>query len=214
MKMKKFILLGLCLLVFAGGAFAQNLAIGGGALFNNSWTISKGTDIIYWGDETEVNLSRQGFGAFAFFGLGKFVELNFGFMYKNPSKLKVTVTFMGYTATDEEDVSGFIDGTIALQFGAYFKYPFVLSDRLVLFPTAGVDFELTLADAYEGWWDDLWIRGGLGLDVFVTRNAFIRVHALYGFGIVAGSDTVWDWLGMDSAFSHGLLLKVGVGFMF
>ena len=212
--MKKLILLGLCLLVFAGGAFAQNMAFGGGGMFNSSWTISKAADYYYYGDELEFNFSRQGFGAFAFFGLGRYVELNFGFLYKNPSKLKVTYSLMGYTDTAEEDVSGYIDGTIALQFGAYFKYPFVLSDRIVLFPTAGVDFELTLADSSEGWWDDLWIRGGLGLDFFVSQNAFIRVHALYGYGIVVGSDTLWDYLWMDSSFSHGLLFKVGVGFMF
>ena len=226
--MKKLILVGLCLLLFTGGVFAQNMAFGGGVLFNGSWTVSKaGSDNAYWDgtwyllDSGSQTLTRQGFGGFVFFGLGRYAELNFGFLYKNPSKYVVDLNYTGYGNENYEPYGSLIDGALALQFGAYFKYPFVLSDRIVLFPTAGVDYELTLADATEGWWDDLWLRAGLGVDIFVTQKAFIRVHALYGYGVIIGyegsileNEDQWFYNGAESCFSHGFIFKVGVGFMF
>lgn len=199
----------------------MDMAFGGGGLFNASWTNGSVSNII-WNDpdmgpipvdELKLNLSRQGFGGFIFFGFGRYAELNLGFMYKNPKKIKATATVGGYTESAEEDVSNYIEGTLAMQFGIYFKYPFVMSDRLVLFPTGGIDYELSLADTVDGWWDDLWIRGGVGLDVFFNQNSFVRIHALYGFGIVVGGDEM-IWSDFDSYYSHGMLVKVGVGFMF
>lgn len=217
MDMKKGILIVLCLLVFGGGVFAQNMAFGGGVMFNLAWTNWSWEDYYYdpyymggvWvTDSWTDSLSRQGFGGFVFLGLGKYAELNFGFLYKNPSKLKYTLKDdYGFEDSDTIDVN-FIDGCLGLQFGIYFKYPFVVSDKLVVFPTAGADFELALD---ESWWNDLWIRGGIGLDIFVTQNAFVRVHALYGYGIVIDSDFHSY---TDTLYSHGLLIKAGVGFMF
>jgi hypothetical protein len=100
-----------------------------------------------------------------------------------------------------------IDPTNALQIGVYGKYPFPISDKVVVFPTGGLDIEFTLADEDEGWWSDFWIRAGVGLDYFFTDTVFLRSHAIYGVAIPFGSEA-------DPDVGHGFLFKVGVGYMF
>ena len=214
--MKRIIALGLFLVFFASGAFAMDMAVGGGFMYNYSKTFGVFEETYYYYGE-ELSISRNGVGGFAFFGVGRFLELNLGFLYKIPKTMGYKIKSDGETIGESEmDVSSLIDGTPALQFGAYFKYPFVLSDVLVLFPTVGLDYELTIAKKTEGWWDDLWIRGGLGLDIFFTERLFLRSHFIYGIGVVIGkNDSVFYELDVvDKNYSHSLLLKFGLGFMF
>lgn len=205
--MKKIILLALCLVIMTASAFAQDKAIGGGIMYNNTTTM--GTLSFEYGNEKydyQWEMNRNGFGAFVFFGLGRFLELNLGVLYKNPSK--TTVTYEGNSISGDAGV----EGTAALQLGAYFKYPIPINDTLVFFPTGGADFELSLSDEeWDGWkwWHDLWLRAGVGLDIFVSEKVFLRGHALYGVAIPVGGA---EDLGLK--IGHGLLVKFGVGFMF
>jgi len=225
--MKKIIAVALLLLFVGTGAFALDKAVGGGALFNSAWTL--GVDEYryaarvwsnYYGEymyddwilaKDEYTISRNGFGAFAFFGIGRYFELNLGFLYKNPNKLKLKWEDKSgydgevYTSGEGEMDISWLDGTAALQFGLYFKYPFVISDRVVIFPTAGIDYEYSFD---TDWWDDLWFRAGVGLDVFFTDRLFLRTHFIYGAALPISDD--WDFL----TFSHGLLIKAGIGWMF
>jgi hypothetical protein len=82
----------------------------------------------------------------------------------------------------------------------------------VFFPTIGVDYEFTPvkeSENYIRWWDDLMIRAGLGIDIFATEKFFIRAHALYGFGFPIGESEYDSYKN-----THGLLVKIGVGWMF
>ena len=202
--MKKIIVLALFLALMVTGAFAMDRAVGGGFLFNASST--RGTMENFMLPEfgylpsADWNMRRLGYGAFAFFGINQFVEFNLGFLYKNPNDFIVTAK--GSTKT----VDAGIESTAALHFGAYGKYPFLLSRSMVLFPTAGVDFEFTLSN---DWWHDLWIRGGVGLDYFFSDTLFMRGHAIYGIGLPVSGDAE---LGLK--LSHGLLAKIGLGWMF
>ena len=223
--MKRLILLGLCLVLFAGSAFSLDWAIGGGGMFNLSWSNGESNHDV-WTNTDKLTISRQGFGGFAFLGLGRYIELNFGFMYKNPSKLTIADELLGNI---EQDMSGF-DPVIALQFGAYFKYPIVMSERIVLFPTLGIDYEMNVNDSENLWWDDLWFRAGVGMDVFFSDRLFLRTHLIYGYGIMIGTDDsifgslnqainyyagyYWYDPFTANSYSHGLLVKVGIGFMF
>jgi len=214
--MKKIIAAALLLLLVGTGAFALDWAVGGGLLFNYSRTLGTVDETYYYYGE-EWMMSRQGFGGFAFLGLGRFWELNLGFLYKNPKTLSLSLIENGSeVSSSEQDISGVIDGTAALQFGLYFKYPFVISDMIVLFPTAGIDYELTLGSDW-GWWDDLWFRGGAGVDIFFSQRMFLRAHFIYGVALLMrADDSIWgpDLIWADSKFGHGLLAKVGIGFMF
>jgi hypothetical protein len=221
--MKKLVVLAVCLMVVASGTFALDKAVGGGFLFNASFTNGNASETYsytyydyYNGIVTEYDtynydwtMSRTGFGAFGFFGLGRFLELNLGFLYKNPNKLKITEDGETYTLNKSEMD---IKSSAALQFGLYGKYPVPISDTFVFFPTIGADFELSLnSEEWYGWkwWHDLWIRGGVGLDIFFTERLFLRTHAIYGVAIPVGGN---DDLGLK--FGHGLLVKAGIGWMF
>ncbi|MCL2042517.1 MAG: hypothetical protein FWG89_00100 [Treponema sp.] len=216
--MKKFIGVVLFLAIASSGAFTMERAFGFGFMFNTG--NSKGVVEIPWYDgynhyteEWDWTMKRTGFGAFAFLGLSRFIEFNLGLLYKNPDSMSVSSG--GYTEVISGSQTG-LENTVALQLGIYGKYPFPVSDSLVIFPTAGVDFEFTLGDEtgeYEGfssgWWHDIWLRAGLGLDFFFSDTMFLRSHVIYGAAIPVGGEAD---LGLK--IGHGLLLKVGLGWMF
>jgi hypothetical protein len=192
--MKKIVVLAFCLLVIGSTAFALEKAAGGGILFGETF---QGGSITGLGDWT---FNRTSFGAFGFFGLSQYAEFNAAFMYKAVGTIKAG----GVTV----DNSGYVESTSALQFGVYGKYPFPISDQLVVFPTAGIDVELTLA---EEWWHDIWIRAGGGVDYFLNDTMFIRGHFIYGLAIPVGVGSDIEYLNVGVG--HGLLVKVGIGWM-
>ena len=209
--MKRNVMLVMCLMVLSSGVFALDKAIGGGILFNatstNGSINAKTIDAELTGN-FDWTMSRTGFGVFGFFGLNQFIELNLGFLYKNPSELELS-----YGGQTQKMKDSGIDSVGALQFGVYGKYPIPISDMLVFFPTGGVDFELTLgggSDSETGfdWWSDFWIRGGVGLDVFISETMFVRSHLIYGAAIPVGGSS-----DLGLSFGHGLLIKVGLGLM-
>jgi hypothetical protein len=192
--------------ILATGAFALDKTIGGGILYNNATTNGSISD---YGDTYDWTMTRNGFGGFAFFGVSPFVEFNLGFMYKNPSEITQKVNGETYTITGS-DID--LEGTGALQFGIYLKYPIPIGSMFVFFPTGGVDFELSMSsEEYNGWewWHDLWLRAGIGLDVFLSDKLFLRSHFIYGAAVPIGGP---EELGLK--FGHGLLIKLGLGFMF
>ncbi|MCL2519800.1 MAG: hypothetical protein FWE37_02170 [Spirochaetaceae bacterium] len=214
--MKIFKVLALCLVTLIGShVFAMDMAVGGGILFNQSSTSGSisGDGIGFPGESVDWRMSRSGFGAFGFFGLGQNWEFNLGFLYKNPGTVREEWSD-GYT--DSYDASDWFEAPLALQIGIYYKYPIVLNERFVIFPTAGVDFEYTIGGNGENdfideteWWHELWVRAGVGLDTFITETMFIRTHLIYGVGpALGGSDS------LGASFSHGLLVKIGLGVMF
>jgi len=130
----------------------------------------------------------NGFGAFGFVGIGQFFDINLGFIYK----------------TNDFDQS-----LGALMLGALFKYPFPINEKIELFPSLGLDFEYSLSEwVPDETWHELWLRGGLGIDFLVTDNIFLRGHVNYGLGLVIGDYSD------NFKFSHGLLIKAGVGWKF
>jgi hypothetical protein len=201
------------------GMFAQELDknFGFGALFNNAttygqwknqkWTDSSGTNHYY---DTDWTVYRNGFGGFAFLGLNRFTELNLGFLYKTPNRLVKKDSDGDKWDSDPQWAS-----VLAAQLGLYFKYPIPISDKLVFFPTIGVDGELSLLRTDTGeflpetWWHDIWLRGGVGMDFFFTESMFLRGHLIYGAAYPVGGDPEDNLL-----FSHGLLVKLGLGWMF
>ena len=223
--MKKAIVLMLVLVFMGSAAFGLEMTFGGGIMYNHSVTKADSTfplfinDYQYYYDNVAFSMPRNGFGGFVFFGPNRYVELNLGFLYKSLGDITETVD--GETQT--EDVSQYISGTAALQLGAYFKYPFPVSDTVVIFPTAGMDLEFSLGgdnNLMLKWWHDIWFRGGVGADIFFTERLFLRSHVMYGIAVPVGgglTDTVtsvFDEASIDFKYSHGLLIKVGIGFMF
>jgi hypothetical protein len=125
----------------------------------------------------------SGFGVSAFFGLGRFAEISAGFS-------RYEIDFGEWGSID----------FITVQAGLYFKYPFPVSDKIVLFPTAGVEFEYDIE--YE---DTLvWFFGGAGLDFFLTDTMFLRGHVVLGQGMYDGE--FFDALGTSFRLALGVML--------
>ena len=185
--MKKSIVLSLLLLFMATGLFAMDMVIGGGAMYNSANYIAEKNYQYEWDEGSRKNL-----GGFAFFGINRFFEFNLGYIKKE----------LVYWGTRDR----YKRETGALQLGALGKYPIPISDIFVLFPSLGLDYELSFDYAY---WHELWFRGGLGLDVFFTEKVFLRGHFNYGTGFFIGNDFFFD-----GGLAHGLLLKFGAGWMF
>lgn len=205
--MKKTLVLLVCLLLLGSGVFALDKAAGGGLLIGGTFQGGSVTESYYdsyYGSSKswtyDWTFNRTSFGGFGFFSISQYLELNVAFMYKAG---EATVTVDGVTYTGNE--AGGPEPTSALGLGAYGKYPIPISDRFVFFPTGGVDFEFNFE---EHWWNDLWIRGGIGLDFFLNDTMFLRGHFIYGAAIPVGEDELKPKIG------HGLLVKAGIGFMF
>jgi len=212
--MKKFFVLNLFLVVLSTASFTMDKNFGFGVLFNNASTYGHWKDE-WWQEggyyyDTDWTLHRNGFGAFGFLGLNRFTELNLGFLYKNPYQL-VGSDSDGENWEEEPKWSS----VLAVQLGFYFKYPIVISDKFILFPTAGVDGEISLYSLErgnflpEGWWHDIWLRGGIGLDYFFSESMFLRGHLIYGAALPVGG-----FPDDNLSLSHGLLVKLGLGWMF
>ena len=188
--MKKFIFLVLLLTVVVSGTFALDKNIGFGPGMNFAKT--KGNF-----QNADWTMNRVGMGGFIFFGISRFIELNLGFLGKFPDAMEVNGQSMSTYG---------VDSTFALQAGIYGKIPITLGSRFVFFPTAGADFEFTLGE--NDWWHELWLRAGLGADIFLSRKFFIRAHALGGFAFPFGGE---EGLGLKS--SAGFMGKLGFGWM-
>ena len=195
--MKKFIALGLLLLVMATGAFALDMVIGAGAMYDSVDYINY--DFPGWGDA-----DRKSFGGFVFFGINRFLEFNLGYIQKDMEyqhRYYRSSTNTYYYETRYRD-------TEALQLGALVKYPIPINDKFVFFPSLGLDFDFSF-DVDDWWWHELWLRGGLGLDFFFTERLFLRGHFNYGPGFFIGNDHSFD-----DGRAYGFLTKLGMGWMF
>ncbi|MDR2392992.1 MAG: hypothetical protein LBD93_02385 [Treponema sp.] len=206
--MKKTLVSLVCLLLLGSGVFALDKAAGGGLLVGGTFqggsvTYSYYEDSYYGSTTTTYDwtFNRTSFGGFGFFSISQYLELNVAFMYK-AGEAEVTVNGLTYSG----DQAAGPQPTSALGLGAYGKYPIPISDTFVFFPTAGVDFEFNFEDY---WWNDLWVRGGVGLDFFLNDTMFLRGHFIYGAAIPVG-----DTQDLSPEIGHGLLAKVGLGFMF
>ena len=187
--MKKFLVLGLLLVVLASGAYSldRNFGFGLGGNYSNSNGKAGGYS---W------NMDRSGVYLFGFFGISQFIELNLGIIEKYVDELSIGGQKTGFGG----------ELSTALQLGIYGKWPFPLGTNFVFFPTAGVDFEFSLD---EDWWNEFWFRGGVGMDFFPGQKFFIRAHLLFGYGLPFGGD---EDLGVKD--SIGAQIKLGVGWMF
>jgi len=185
--MKKIIILALCLFAFRSTVFAFDMAVGVGGVFgfvNDTWEYN----------DHGLIFNRTQFGGFAFFGT-KYTEFNFTVRRSNNE----------FERTGTDAYSNESDTTLMLSVGGYGKIPISLGNHFILFPTIGIDFD-GVDDAMF-----LWLRGGLGFDVFFTERFFIRGQALYGYGFsIFNQDENVD----KCTPGHCPFFKLGFGWMF
>ena len=194
------------------------LSIGGGAtLTYRMHTAQMGS---YWTTNYpnlpgSTNDKELGIGAFVFFD-ATYAEINLGYyigQYRNNSYWINVMQGQGGPRTYEGSMT-------YLNFGILGKYPFYTGGFL-LYPLLGVQYNKILSYEHElgqppgntEYKDNtLWILAGGGADYFFSNALFIRGQFLWGYGLRNEYQKSSD--SQNAHFTHGPLLKIGVGYRF
>lgn len=151
-----------------------------------------------------------------FFGGGVF-----GFFDATYAELDLGVRFGGDNGDPSTSYTYF-------SFGVLGKFPIALTEKLVLFPALGIDFDLFLgantdghdtsrADAedyadladetlFSQGLDRLSLDVGAGVDFYLLKQLYLRGEVLWAFQLNYAEDS--------KQFTHGPVIKLGVGYTF
>ena len=201
------------LLIFSGAATASggdfSLCGGGGVFFGGlftRYTLSANGQI----DGNAVNvhadqeMNQINYGAFVFLD-GTWVVLNAG-IQSGYNTFKEGMIADSDRGTEMDTAVSGKGSESMLHINLLGKYPFVLNEQLTLFPLAGVEYQITLAqyrevggrkkynrtdgiresdavgNAYQlSAWNSLLINIGAGMDIGLSSSLFLRAELLYGF---------------------------------
>jgi len=116
------------------------------------------------------------------------------------------------------------------------RYPFQVGERWSVFPMLGIDGQIALGDfddnlrrdfqqianmGYEmptlgEFWNSLWLRVGVGADINLRGNLFLRGEALYGFKLPSVYDSRMAdfWEPELRGMANGLHVRLGIGYRF
>jgi len=217
--------------VLALGAFSTvsaEMSVGGGGFFagNFGGGVNGETSMSAGGQTVNVTMDLKmpssGGGVYGFFD-AEYAELSVGLFFGG-GEWEIEGKAAGQTSTQKiGDLS-----TVELDLGLLLKYPVALSGSMTVFPAAGINYQLcTSAKMDDSEADEpgdlsrLWIKFGAGGDFYLSEKLFIRPVLLYGIGL--GNQLEKDYSDMvksqlpgdanvDTKLSHGLTVKVGVGF--
>ena len=216
--MAKKCLLALILAVFiTGGAFAVpdlTFSIGAGGYFTSDF----GGGVVGISRGRAMETPYFGGGGFIFLD-ATFAELSLGFFRAGGN---VTSEMRYGDINERVRMSWFVEG---LDIGLLGKYPFVIDNRLTLFPLLGINYRIIFYSRVDGDsicapgdFNALWFKFGGGLDFAVNNNIFLRGQALYGFRARnrRERDLVRDDISENARarLGHGLTIKLGVGYRF
>ena len=179
--MKKYVIMAPLLAITATGAFALDIVAGMKLGFSNY------ANYYYPGYYYDLSATAKstGFGSFSSLGW-KYLDINAGFFWD-------VATVKREGRGEEIEVT-----SSAVQLGLYFKFPITFSSRFRLFPTVGADFDFIIDISPD---DYIWftVGGGLGADVVLFQNMFLRTVVMGGYDFFRERD--------------GLVFKVGAGWL-
>ncbi len=157
------------------GAAASALDLSAGAVFDYTFDHEFGKK-----DKIEVANDFSMLGFKAFFD-AQYAQVQLG-VNSRVGKTKTVVKYDGTKVTDGDakfDVTYF-------NIGLFGKYPFTVGPAKI-YPMLGFDFDLTASAKYEGNSVDkkeklnaYWFDAGVGADIFVTKNLYIKPQFLLG----------------------------------
>lgn len=179
--MKRLILI-LALVCLATGAFAADVGIGASASYYSSDL--KGS---FAGETADAAITRIPFDFMVFVDM-TYVQLAVGYRMYHGVHEKDTDS-SGTTETDYSKTEGNY-----VSFSGYGKYPMELGS-ITLFPMIGVEYDTTLRGTYSdgsNWTSqtksdmaEFWIKGGLGADISVTPQLYIRPELIVGYKLLS-----------------------------
>ena len=199
--MKKFFFLVFIVLIsFNGFGVDFSFSAGGGGLLGYTFTryTLEGGSI-----ESIQNMDRFNYAGFIFFD-ATYAELSILIQGGNGTYME-NMIFDESTSSTDSTGNGY---ETSLGFSLTGKYPFDISDKFVLFPMLGVEYQIALTqkrqpegnivyDRTKGHlaedrdkndesypihaWNSFWINIGAGTDYFITGSLFLRGEFLFGF---------------------------------
>jgi len=130
--------------------------------------------------EAAYSMPYFGGGIYIFFD-AKYLEVSLGYFKGIGAR-----TWKGSSnGVDMEALSEKVELT-SLNNGLLFKYPFSITDNLVIFPALGVNYQSVLslrigdiyAEPYE-FLNAVWFQFGGGLDYHISQKMYLRLKVLY-----------------------------------
>jgi len=194
--MKKLVLVLVLAALVAGGAFAQfQMSVGGGGIFdmslNNGYKVTLGA---YESGQTYNNVS---FGGFVFFDI-TYAEIEVDYLYGS----------MDYFDKDGNKIGGYAGTFNQIGLGLLGKYPIDLG-ALTLFPLIGINYNMVMTytrgsidyknivgvDGYvysiSKYYSQFGILAGIGFDIGITEQIFIRAEALFHLRLPAKETNIY-----------------------
>jgi opacity protein-like surface antigen len=242
--MKKYIVAALLVLLAAGAVFADDygFSVGGGFSFVFDYTTATldydvPANVFPTGNPPIQESKKQtikefNYGGYFFFD-AKYVEFVIT-LAGGPADITVEYpSAIGKLPGNEEEVTS-SKTSFNMGFSVLGKYPFTLGP-VTLFPLAGIDYIVYLTGTYPKAdtgktngvhrnvaldFNTLWFKFGGGVDIPVMEKLFVRVEALYGFGLENkfqknGEDEAKAQYGeVDWGWVNGPTVRVGIGYKF
>jgi len=211
--MKKFLLFLVISSFFCGALWAADfsLSAGAGALLGGSFTRYESSS--FGSNKMTLDVNQFNFGALAFFD-AVYGELAVT-IQRGANKYDEVISKNG------DFVAGKGDGwETMLGISLLGKYPFTLTNRFTLFPLLGMEYQFSLSqrrrpadgliydrtdglqeqdkdgNAYKNSaWNSFWILLGVGTDMAIVKDFFMRGEILYGFRLM----TYYEKDGLEQA---------------
>jgi hypothetical protein len=179
---------------------------------------------IKWDNGEKVAMPYDGLGGYLFFSR-EYIEAFVGASY-----------FGGYWESTDVSVQRYLPDMQRsyINGGVFVKYP-IGDGKIKLFPLVGIDYEASIfgklkpENGSEYIFDGesghpqastlsvLWIKLGVGYDLYLTDNVYLRYELLYGFRTTSVFEEEYaaknysvgvNW---NTRLGHGLTFKVGLG---
>jgi len=215
--------------VGGGGFFASDF--GGSGTHTDDYKTNSGNVTTRWNRREAMPWLGGGFGVFFD---AAYAEVGLGLTFAGGSpyvELKKDYGVGNDTSYTNDDI-GY--SMTYLNISVLGKLPMSLGDNSALYPLFGIDYNLCVAGSTDvtlgnntntSKWDgkgsnpkagdfsQLWLKFGLGYDHGLSDKLFLRSQALYGIGFSNKSaNDEAEAKDYSTNLSHGLTVKVGVGF--
>jgi hypothetical protein len=257
--MKKLSILCAVIAVSSAPVFSLpdfSLSAGGGGIFNIQWKEAALRDQYkdYSGGDYGHGISapteqtqdamRQGLfdtkdltaggGVYGFFD-ATYVEAGVALVFNRVSQTVAIPNLPSVSPTlNGEETHDFLFTQINLSL--LLKYPFAVAEKLTIFPLAGIDGQIAVADYDENmqkdfqkianmgydmpnigeFWNCLWVKAGVGADFALADSLALRGEVLYGVKINSKYETTMAdyWTEDIKGVTSGFNVRLGVVYTF
>ena len=158
--------------------------------------------------DSKVNAFNVGLFAYGDF---VYVEMVFGIFYGG-----------GAINIDQSSAQNGYFQFVGTDIGLYGKYPFIISEKITLFPLLGMDYQPTFFALYDDFemaeagiaWNQFWFKAGGGIDYKLKNNLHLRFEVLYGIRMANETENKLDDSSIllnNTSIGHGFTVRIALG---